>query len=514
MQMCFDITMTLARCTWVSKVRSLALVFSIVFIHGCASPPTMTNAPLTTHLETYGPQQQCAELFVAFDDEVFEAQIQEIGAEIVSGFPYLRVNRYLASFSSELGDPVVYSAWVNAMRDLDRSARKLEWARLSESSKRKVTDYAHDNDVLAKLDWCAKQLMTQDFLTLDNREILADRAFIDDEYVDTYRWLGLFPVSKYIVGWRVNAWREKASQEYGGAVSGMLREPVLYRVNKEHQFKPKSSRKAQAVEFDALGAPIVSDEKLMELMVTHAPDWSVVTKSDADKIGAIKHAGNEWGVDATKPTVYFSQSFTRFRKHTYLQLNYVVWFSERPKAKMFDIFSGNLDGLIWRVTLDHNFEPMFYDSIHTCGCYHYVFNSPDYTPKAVDQPDWPVVVQAPELFTPGAQLNITVSSGDHQIIKVSLKDSSATAYSELEIRPYHDLQAIAVPNGVTSLFDSNGIVKGTSRRESWFLWPMGVRDTGAMRALGTHAIAFTTKRHFDDAFLFENWFRRVQLKRE
>jgi len=35
-----------------------------------------------------------------------------------------------------------------------------------------------------------------------------------------------------------------------------------------------------------------------------------------------------------------------------------------------------IDGIIWPVTLDTKGEPLMYDSIHMCGCYHLFFPTP------------------------------------------------------------------------------------------------------------------------------------------
>ena len=64
------------------------------------------------------------------------------------------------------------------------------------------------------------------------------------------------------------------------------------------------------------------------------------------------------------------------------------------------------------------------------------------------------------------------------------------------------------------MFGADGIVKGTERAERWLLWPTGVRETGAMRQWGNHAIAFVGRRHFDDPDLIERNFLRSAAGRE
>ena len=63
--------------------------------------------------------------------------------------------------------------------------------------------------------------------------------------------------------------------------------------------------------------------------------------------------------------MYRYPSYARFQDRMLLQLNYLFWFPARDTG---DIYSGQLDALIWRVTLDSSDRPLAYDSIHACGC--------------------------------------------------------------------------------------------------------------------------------------------------
>jgi hypothetical protein len=59
-----------------------------------------------------------------------------------------------------------------------------------------------------------------------------------------------------------------------------------------------------------------------------------------------------------------------------LQLVYTLSFPERPARGVVDFLAGRLDGVTWRVTLAPDGEPLVYDSIHPCGCYHVFFPTP------------------------------------------------------------------------------------------------------------------------------------------
>jgi hypothetical protein len=68
-------------------------------------------------------------------------------------------------------------------------------------------------------------------------------------------------------------------------------------------------------------------------------------------------------------------------KRLLLQLVYTIWFPERPPRRPVDFLAGRLDGIVWRMTLAPDGEPLLYDSIHPCGCYHLFFPTPRTRPR-------------------------------------------------------------------------------------------------------------------------------------
>jgi hypothetical protein len=80
-------------------------------------------------------------------------------------------------------------------------------------------------------------------------------------------------------------------------------------------------------------------------------------------------------------------------------------------------------------------------------------------------------------------------------------DSSDRPSSEMKkiaVAGFEELYGLPIlPGGYRSLFDAEGLVPASVRAERWLFWPMGIASPGAMRAPGTHAIAFVGRRHFD-----------------
>jgi hypothetical protein len=258
---------------------------------------------------------------------------------------------------------------------------------------------------------------------------------------------------------------------------------------------------------DALGLPDPSPAQLEALLDRHAPVWVVATASDADRPGVPRHTPDKPTVDRAAPTTYRYPSVTRFQGLARLQLNYLVWFGERPSEGPLDPLAGALDGVIWRVTLDEDGSPLAYDSVHACGCYHLLFpvGNLQTKPELSELPEPPLALPALTPPGPGERMHLFLAAGSHYL------ERAWPGLAIAEARPYQSADREALyrvdgPEGKRSLFAPDGLVPGTARGERWFLWPSGVRSPGAMRERGRRATAFLGRRHFDDPFLLETVF--------
>jgi hypothetical protein len=272
---------------------------------------------------------------------------------------------------------------------------------------------------------------------------------------------------------------------------------------------PVDERAARLAERrDALGVPVVDRQAWQAIAQTYAPVWWIETASPADLIG-MPLPGDPPRFDASRAVVYYLPSFTRVGVRVLVQISYLAWFSERPPRGPLDWYSGTLDGIIWRVTLDEAGNPLVYDSIHACGCYHAFFPVAPLPLQANDD-YWHEPVALPQTAAaPAGDVALRIGSGAHMLRRVvPASDAPADEVRSYRLAPYADLLSLpSAENGQRSLFDSNGLVAGSERLERWWLWPSGVRSPGAMRQWGRHATAFVGRRHFDDPRLLEQVFR-------
>ncbi|SFE69460.1 hypothetical protein [Nitrosomonas sp. Nm166] len=507
-------------------MMQVVLICSVLFLTGCVAVKTRTAAPMAAPIDI--TQTACRALYEEVDAAIDDAGMRDYGAFRIQGFPYLRTTRLLSSFSHELSDASPqWSAWIDHMADLDARARALELRNLPSTA----MGGRQKDTVLDELNSCRDLLIMVDLMrpgtALPVR--LREAVRIPDDYVTWWQVLGLYPITAPLVSAGISAWHSRTHDTFATPLALL---PVMGKLVRwlppattnitatgiPLPNKPKPLNTQQISDIlqrsrDPLGIPLPMAAELEQLFATFAPIWEVDVVDENDHIGRVGWRGNEATVDITHSTLYHKISHTRFGDQVLLQLNYIVWFPARPGD---DIYAGKLDGINWRVTLGPNGKPWLYDTIHNCGCYHQFFLSHQLRLRQ-DLPS--LYFEAPLLpqSAPEQQsLVLRIASRTHFIQRVyhdnvlGSQSSVIPASQPLAWGDYNVLRSLPADEGYRSLFGEYGLIAGTERPERFILWPMGVRSPGAMRQWGHHATAFNGRRHFDDAFLIESLFEKMQ----
>ena len=496
-----------------------AVMILLLATGGCAA----LQQPLRQNLASDDAQiRDCAHSFKELDAAVARAGVTDVAARRVAGFPYLRIDRFTAAFGSEaISDAQVRAAWIERMRDLDAAGRRVEIANLPASEIDELGAGGRD-ELLLQSQQCAAVMASADLRGESAVEVLAQQAVVKDDYSSTKRVFGLYALTRLPFYGGVTNWQEEATQTMLAARRGEPpQHPVLRYVPPD---EPVYSR-AQVRDLldraagNPLGLPELSAQQRQRLFATYAPVLEIETSGDFDRIGKLFWSESDApAVDIARPTVYRQLAFTRYQGRTLVQLVYVAWMPARPKEGVTDLLGGQLDGIVWRVTLAPDGAPVLFDSIHPCGCYHTFFPTPRSEPVPSPQRilEWaftPVVVPA---IDDGQRIIVSAETRTHYLRNVwpdsdwpgnvrAGDEADGIAYSFQE---YDDLRVLPLPGGGTrSAFGPNGLVPGTERGERYLFWPMGIASAGAMRQSGTHATAFVGRRHFDDADLIELRFR-------
>ncbi|MEO6696853.1 MAG: hypothetical protein ABIN45_02505 [Gammaproteobacteria bacterium] len=449
------------------------------------------------------------------------ADVVDGQAARIPGFPYLRADRFLASFHGESLTAQAFAAWLIRLQALAETGYRVELNNLGETERvvlrRLIPADMNSPDLNAAIHECSDRLRSSDMNDTEQREMLRSVARVPAEYRGWQRVVGLYPLTAMAFAWGIDRWHEEVREVFARDVAALPVDGRIIRYMPAVASPPLNAHEVAAILERARQNPLRIPEpnaaELQRLFENFAPIFEVDTVSEDDRLGAPMWRNEQIPlVDTTQPTVYTHSSYTRYGDDVLLQLNYVVWFPARPRSGALDLLAGHLDGITWRVTLTHDGHPWVYDIIHNCGCYHLFIP----TRRAVlrDQPvsleETAFVPQPAPSFQAGAHLTLHIARGTHYLQRVLSQPSAVEQIIAYQWAGYDDLRSLPTSQGgMRSLFRSDGIVPGSDRGERYFFWPMGIPHPGAMRQWGHHATAFVGRRHFDDPDLLERYFELV-----
>ena len=479
----------------------------------CAS----VQPPHRDHLDAADARlAQCAQWFETLDAAVARSGVADIEARPVTGFPYLRIDRFLASMKQDARDDArLRDAWIEEMRARDADGRRVEIANLATAQVDRL-GAADRRELAQRTQQCAQRLLAADIADMSTQASLYRRAYVADDYSTLKRGLGLYELTRIPFQAGVEAWQEDTEETFAQARRGELPSAALRRYLPpptpvfDRQQVAAILARATA---HPLGLPRLSAVERERLFATYAPVFEIETGGDFDRIGRLGwDSALAPRVDVAQPVVYRRLGYTRLGQRTLLQLVYVAWMPERPLDSSFDLLGGHLDGVVWRVTLAPDGEPVLFDSIHPCGCYHLFFPTPRLQPLPAPRPsmEWAFTPATLPAITESERLVVTLRTRSHYLanLRPATVDTGTGTGTTYDFVEYDELRTLPLPQGGTrSLFGPDGLVAGTERGERFLFWPMGIASPGAMRQSGSQATAFVGRRHFDDADILEKRFR-------
>ena len=492
--------------------RVLGILAALSLLAGCAT----LEGPFSAHMESASSAvRECAQWYRALDGEVDAAGARDGQYARVAGFPYLRVDRFHSSLRGRAaaGRDTMH-AFAERLLELDIESRRHEIENLPRvrfESLPGMERAARDEGLRHTLE-CGRMLRDIDLAGSDARTAMLANARAPDDYSDAGRLLGLYPLTRLFFFRGVERWEEETRAAFRAEPQAA---PDTIIVRYSPPLSPSIPRAAIAgilgrEELDVLGVPILSARELGRIAAAYAPSFEVVISGDYDRFGRLRwlRGSTVPEVDAAEAAVYVHSAYTRYGERVLLQLVYTLWFPERPAQGEVDLLAGRLDGVTWRVTLAPDGEPLIYDSIHPCGCYHEFFPTPRArarpAPETVEE--WAFVPQELPAIREGEHPMLRIATRTHYIERVSVVRGAASV-ARYVLSPYDELRSLrTLEGGARSVFGPDGLIAGSERAERRLFWPMGIASAGAMRQWGRHATAFVGRRHFDDPDLLEKRF--------
>ncbi len=482
----------------------VTLSLLILLLGGCAVSP----APIEVPEGADASDEACVDLYQRMDAVVVEARVRDGGGAPVPGYPWLRSSRFIQAIAADL-EPADYLA---ALLEHDRRARWLELSNLPGPVADSLVKQLPEDDAGSAVVRCGEQLTARLLETDSTLKTIRRAAVVPDEYVTWRRWAGVYPISRFFILGGVAIWQHGTRNEFVARApatpAGVRFEPAWEGVLVN---RPELADLVRDAPRDSLGRLQLTDTERDTLLAAHAPVIELDKDAGYNRIGEpLWQAPGLPTVNVARPLVYTAVTHTRFAGETVAQLNYVFWFSSRPKLSVLDLLGGRLDGMHLRITLHNSGEPMLLESMHNCGCYHQYY--PLSGLQARDSPGYaepPLVLPSPGPLEADERLVVRMLDRSHYVRRVYRMPAVPGRGIRYVMTDYDELRSLPVGDGRRSLFDEDGLVTGSERDERMLFWVSGVPNSGAMRQMGRHVTAFVGRRHFDAPDLLDRVFRPV-----
>lgn len=396
----------------------------------------------------------CAPRFAQIDARVAEAGVGDASYRRVEGFPYLRTDRLMSSYDRELDDPDKLDAWLLQLRDNDNFSRDIELRNLGLDTRERST-------LLLDMRLCAVWLS---FMETGDPERL--RAMIR------------------AVRKTAEAAPSAAPPEHADAAASGRATQRVWRAAANDEARELLERFARLPR-DPLRRTGLTVDGWLALATEFAPTWIIGSGRGNATPAALAWRDTHLVADTARPTVYFMPAFARAGETVLMQFHYFVWFAGAD---------GDIDGVIWRVTLDENGRPLLYDSLGADGSGYRIHRA-----QALE-------VRHPRTLAAGViaedvlgtgPLRVHVDADTAAVTAVEpgepvSETAVATTARDYALVAYEELLVLPRGEGTMSAFDASGRLRVSSGHPAL--------------QLGRHPPLAPLQRTFDDPRLVEAYF--------
>jgi len=247
----------------------------------------------------------CTQWFASLDETVDRAGARDAGSYRIPGFPYLRADRFLASFRNEVrDDPAAFAVWVDRLKQLDATARSYELRNLPPHFRASLA--VPDSSAAMAKTKCAAELSLTDLATTSQKEALVARAAVPDDYIERNRILGLYPLATLPFSIGITRWQNETVAMFWRAAAGDAEGGSVIRY--EPGGKPAGAPQIRAIfaktPADRLGIPQFSTEDRELLFRAFAAIFEISTLGEYDRFGPLA-----WGPGRRRRSMSPAQRF-------------------------------------------------------------------------------------------------------------------------------------------------------------------------------------------------------------
>lgn len=469
-------------------------LLSLALVAACQTPSAV--APPSAFVGFFANLKDCRSQYEEIDARVDAAGVRDGAFYRVPGYPYLRTDRLLASFAHEVQSIDEIGGWVRRMRELDQESREFEYMNLG-LSKQDAANRRYE------LQACGRGLAG---LELDNAKVFEDlrqRVQPPDDYSTVARAAGLYPLTAGLLKSLANREEHEARAQFGAPFNGMA--DVRLWTAKTVEDPAKVPKDFNALPPDELGIPGLYDSAWIALVERFAPPLVI---EEGGALATPIWEDQRISADPARPEVHYHIDFVRFGPQALVRVNYFFWFKTDADAD-----AAALDGIIWRVTLDRQAQPLLFESLHASGRDHYWFPVQALAQRNLDS-YWaqPPFFPRDGLAPTAPALRLAANRYRHTGL-LRPDEVSNVQRREYTLHRYENLYALPRADGSTrSLFRPDGLVHGSRSTGPSWLWISGLSQPGALRQYGHHGTSYVGRRQFDDPYLMEQVFVSAPFK--
>ena len=304
--------------------------------------------------------------------------VRDAASYPIPGFSYLRANRFLSFMKDRTDTQGGRELWTLWMQKLDLEARQKEINNLPDgivsSFPAKQGAEPTRSELYDRVKSCSDRLFQHDKTRPGIYEMLNSVVEVPEEYSFTMRAIGLYPLVAIPVAVLTDRSRKRTRLWFETNLENLPAEGRLKSFTPAKTFS-LSREELQAIiessKENPLDVPLPDESQGKKIVEHFAPVFIQDVAAPYDRIGRLVWNGECPDVDQEKPTVYYYFSNAFLKGSPILQINYVIWFSERAGQRAPGIERGHLDGLTLRVSLDEQGRPFMVDVVNDCGCYHF-----------------------------------------------------------------------------------------------------------------------------------------------
>ena len=266
----------------------VVLIFCI--LQSCAPAPVRTTLSSLPGPDTAMSAHGCERFYSQLDQIIERAGVRDAEQAQIPGFPYLRTDRFLASFRTDVKSDAEFSAWVARLQSLDKIARGKELANLPSSALPQPLRTDYDNDrISTTIAECGALLSKQNLSDPQKRDNLRQNARVPPAYQTYKRVLGLYPITAQAVLWGVERLHKETALSFATPKQDLPIQGELLRYSprstEEQLNRRQVAKLIKASSANSLKIPEPEAADKQRLFNTFAPVWEIDVVSENDRIG-------------------------------------------------------------------------------------------------------------------------------------------------------------------------------------------------------------------------------------